>query len=138
MRKGPVPAAEEVVVAVLNDVHLGFDRLLSDVEVDLVEPFNDPPYAISDGEYTVVAWTLTGRNSRDIFNVEPSNRTVNVEGVTIVRHADEEPHGWTYYRFIDWNAIAGQIGTSRGRVTTPSPTGPILLKVGDQPRGGSR
>jgi hypothetical protein len=85
-------------------------------------------------------WALTGVNNREIFNVEPSGRHVNVEGVTIVHHPVEHdrPEDWVYYRFVDWNAIAGQIGTSRGRVTTKEIGEPILLRTGDQPRGDPR
>src|SRR5262245_16077829 len=130
----PVPDPDAVQAAVLDDVREGLGRLLTVDNVWVPEPF-DTPATITQGNRSVVVWAAIGKNTIDIGNQRHTDRPVNVEGVTIVDHPDEDSDDWTYYRFVDWNAIAAQIGTSRGRVTVAHTEGPLFLHKGDQPRG---
>ncbi len=113
---------QTVIAAVERDVVDGFQPYLSKVEFTRLELFPGSPHAITEDDTSVVVWQCSGRNDKRIHNVEAAGQQVTVEGVTIVHHPDgTTASDWDYHRFIDWNSVAAQIGTSRGRAGIATP-----------------
>ena len=82
----------------------------------LSEPTAQGAPRVGNDHYSVVAWEFDASDDNGIDDLWPSYRPVRVEGVTIVHHDQpDDPTTWRYYRYVDWNGVAAQLGASRGR-----------------------
>ncbi len=114
----------EVVALVKLDCEQGVTDWLNDPQFELAAPTGDGQERIGNNDYTTVCWSVAGAHSKvdtqqKSLDVWPTHRQVRVEGVTIVHHMNGnlDPAEVTFHRSIDWNAVASQLGTSRGRPT---------------------
>lgn len=64
--------------------------------------------AISDGDYVVIIWILTGTNSGEIQGFPATNRSVKTNGATIYRFIDGKVGG--HYQVFDKITVMKQLG----------------------------
>ena len=81
-----------------------------DADEDPVELLEDFGVMRSDAA-VAMAWRYTGVHEVRFLGLEPTGRTVAVEGITIVT---DGPDGPLLTRLIDWHSVYLQIGAARG------------------------
>ncbi len=124
---------DELTAAVLADAELGLSELFDVEDVDFTSnaEFDDgglmpvvgnnfalPGGAVVEGGAGVVAWTAVCVDSVGAFS-GPTNRTIRVEGVTMVVEVDDGE--WVVRRVVDWNGVAMQLGYLAGRSSRTVP-----------------
>jgi hypothetical protein len=66
-----------------------------------------------DGTSSAIEWRYELIHSGEFAGIPATNRTVTLEGVTLVRQVDGV---WLHRRYIDWLSLFGQLGlTLSGR-----------------------
>ncbi|MFZ6005134.1 MAG: hypothetical protein ACOYXM_14505 [Actinomycetota bacterium] len=123
-----MPEALDAHDLVRQDVERGIGEWLrADDEVDspgfrLLEPFDDPsdPLVSPNTGTVAVPWAWVGRHVHDVMGYLPTDRVIEVRGVTIVRDTESGP---AFSRFVDWVSALAQMGvvvSSRAVTDEPS------------------
>jgi hypothetical protein len=111
------------ITATQADINAG---LAGPFEVDtdsfkVESSFSDPP--MQNDRFAAVPWSVTATHVGPFVGLEPTNRVVVIEGVTIVTlRADDDQTPPEFQRYVDWSAVFGQLGvvmTGRPILATP-------------------
>lgn len=94
---------------------------VDDSTFNVESTFSDPP--MQNNDFAAIPWSVTATHVGPFIDLEPTGRTVVIEGVTIVTlRSDDDPRPPEFQRYVDWSAVIGQLGvamTGRPILATP-------------------
>ncbi len=110
--------ADEVV----RDIAEGMGKLFESGDGAVVPAkFNAERGPLSNGAFASVGWIFSGRDTIGIWGRAPSNRHVEIRGMTVVDLTGGSDD--RFFRYIDWLDVAAQLGLAVGGRVPVDPPG---------------